>query len=38
MNAYKHDGFWMPMDNIRDKEYLESLWAGGDAPWKIWQQ
>lgn len=37
MNAYKHHGFWMPMDNIRDRECLESLWAGGEAPWKIWQ-
>lgn len=46
MNAYKHDGFWMPMDNIRDREYLESLWIEGaqgaqgaqGAPWKIWRQ
>lgn len=36
MSAYKHDGFWMPMDNIRDREYLESLWRSGSAPWKVW--
>jgi glucose-1-phosphate cytidylyltransferase len=34
--AYKHDGFWQCMDTIRDKKRLEDLWAGGDAPWKIW--
>lgn len=37
MSAYKHSGFWMPMDNIRDKEYLEELWKSG-APWKIWKE
>lgn len=36
MTAYKHDGFWSPMDTVRDKEYLERLWAGGNAPWKKW--
>lgn len=36
MTAYKHDGFWSPMDNVRDKEYLEKLWADGEAPWKVW--
>lgn len=34
--AYKHDGFWQPMDTLRDKNYLEELWAGGNAPWKVW--
>ena len=34
--AYKHNGFWQPMDTIRDKEYLESLWKSGDAPWRNW--
>lgn len=37
MSAYKHNGFWMPMDNMRDKECLEGLWKSGNAPWKIWQ-
>ena len=36
MTAYKHDGFWSPMDTMRDKEYLEELWKSGKAPWKIW--
>ena len=34
--AFKHTGFWQPMDTLRDKELLESLWAGGRAPWKTW--
>lgn len=36
MAAYQHDGFWYPMDTIRDKDYLESEWASGNAPWKLW--
>lgn len=35
MMAYKHPGFWSPMDNIHDREYLEKLWSSS-APWKIW--
>lgn len=35
MAAYKHGGFWSPMDNIHDREYLEKLWNSGNAPWKI---
>ena len=35
MAAYKHEGFWSPMDTMRDKEYLESLWEIEKAPWKI---
>ena len=34
--AYTHDGFWQPMDTLRDKTQLEELWASGKAPWKIW--
>ncbi|MGC8483775.1 MAG: glucose-1-phosphate cytidylyltransferase [Thermodesulfobium sp.] len=34
--AYKHRGFWQPMDTMRDKNTLESLWNSGKAPWKIW--
>lgn len=34
--AFHHDGFWHPMDTLRDKQYLESLWAKGEAPWKTW--
>lgn len=32
--AYRHQGFWHPMDTLRDKQFLESLWSGGKAPWK----
>lgn len=34
--AYKHNGFWQPMDTLRDKNYLEELWKSGNAPWKVW--
>ena len=34
--AYKHHGFWRPMDTLRDKHALELLWETGQAPWKIW--
>lgn len=34
--AYEHQGFWQPMDTLRDKLYLEELWESGQAPWKIW--
>ncbi|MCX7738951.1 MAG: glucose-1-phosphate cytidylyltransferase [Hydrogenothermaceae bacterium] len=34
--AYKHTGFWKPMDTLRDKRELENLWNSGNAPWKIW--
>jgi glucose-1-phosphate cytidylyltransferase len=34
--AFRHEGFWQPMDTLREKELLESLWSSGQAPWKIW--
>jgi glucose-1-phosphate cytidylyltransferase len=34
--AYRHQGFWQPMDTLRDKNVLEDLWQSGSAPWKIW--
>ncbi len=34
--AFRHDGFWQPMDTLRDKHVLEDLWASGKAPWKTW--
>jgi glucose-1-phosphate cytidylyltransferase len=34
--AYKHLGFWQPMDTLRDKALLEELWASSKAPWKLW--
>jgi glucose-1-phosphate cytidylyltransferase len=36
MSAFEHDGFWQPMDTLRDKNYLEYLWKEGRAPWKTW--
>jgi glucose-1-phosphate cytidylyltransferase len=36
LSAYFHRGFWQPMDHLRDRQYLEGLWASGNAPWKIW--
>lgn len=36
LNAFKHDGFWQPMDTLRDKNYLEDLLAEGQAPWVSW--
>jgi glucose-1-phosphate cytidylyltransferase len=36
LSAYKHPGFWQPMDTLRDKQYLEDLWAKDKAPWKVW--
>jgi glucose-1-phosphate cytidylyltransferase len=35
--AYKHEGFWLPMDTLRDKQKLQELWESGDAPWKNWE-
>ncbi|WP_294772290.1 glucose-1-phosphate cytidylyltransferase [uncultured Rhodoferax sp.] len=37
MMAYEHNGFWQPMDTLREKNLLEELWATGKAPWKTWQ-
>ena len=34
--AYKHDGFWQPMDTLHDKNLLEGLWNSNRAPWKVW--
>lgn len=34
--AFKHHGFWQPMDTLRDKMHLEELWLSGKAPWKVW--
>jgi glucose-1-phosphate cytidylyltransferase len=36
LSAFQHQGFWQPMDTLRDKMYLEELWQSGNAPWKIW--
>ena len=34
--CHQHDGFWQPMDTLRDKNYLEDLWVSDKAPWKLW--
>ncbi len=38
MIAYKHKGFWKPMDTMTDKRELESMWNSGNAPWKVWDK
>ncbi|MEX0686543.1 MAG: glucose-1-phosphate cytidylyltransferase [Balneolales bacterium] len=37
LSAFKHKGFWQPMDTLRDKNYIEDLWEAGSAPWKVWK-
>ena len=37
LSAFLHDGFWQPMDHLRDKLLLEELWNSGSAPWKVWK-
>lgn len=37
VGAYKHNGFWKPMDTLRDKMELEKMWETGNAPWKVWE-
>lgn len=37
LSAFKHNGFWQPMDTLRDKNYLEELWRNNQAPWKVWE-
>ena len=34
--TYKHEGFWMPMDTLRDKNLLQKIWDSGKVPWKVW--
>lgn len=36
LHAFRHSGFWQPMDTLRDKVHLEQLWSAGEAPWKVW--
>ena len=36
LHAYKHEGFWQPMDTYQEAQYLNKLWAEGKAPWKVW--
>jgi glucose-1-phosphate cytidylyltransferase len=37
LKAYFHDGFWQPMDTLRDRQYLDELWQKREAPWRLWQ-
>jgi glucose-1-phosphate cytidylyltransferase len=37
LSAFRHNGFWQPMDTLRDKNLLEGLWLTGQAPWKSWK-
>jgi glucose-1-phosphate cytidylyltransferase len=37
LSVFRHDGFWQPMDTLRDKTHLEDLWSSGNAPWKVWE-
>lgn len=37
LHAYKHTGFWQPMDTLRDRQHLEELWQSGNAPWRLWK-
>ena len=37
LSAYHHDGFWQPMDMLKDKKFLEELWHSNNAPWKLWE-
>ncbi len=37
LRAFDHEGFWQPMDTLREKNQLEELWSSGKAPWKQWQ-
>jgi len=36
LRVFRHEGFWQPMDTLRDKQYLEQLWKSDQAPWKVW--
>jgi glucose-1-phosphate cytidylyltransferase len=36
LRAYRHPGFWQPMDTLRDKQRLEAMWGSDEAPWKVW--
>jgi glucose-1-phosphate cytidylyltransferase len=38
LTAYRHTGFWQSMDTVRDRQLLEKLWDGGNAPWKLWDR
>jgi glucose-1-phosphate cytidylyltransferase len=37
LHAYRHSGFWQPLDTLRDKQVLNDLWSSGNPPWKLWR-
>ena len=37
IQTYRHEGFWSPVETVRDKTWLDGLWAAGKAPWKVWE-
>ena len=37
LKAFKHEGFWQPMDTLRERNYLQELWDSGKPPWKVWK-
>ena len=37
VQTYRHEGFWSPVETIRDKTWLDNLWTAGKAPWKVWE-
>jgi glucose-1-phosphate cytidylyltransferase len=37
LGAYRHDGFWVPMDTFKDKQLLEDMYSRGEAPWEVWK-
>ena len=36
LRAFRHEGFWQPMDTLRDRTHLEALWSSGSPPWRVW--
>jgi len=36
LTAYKHEGFWQPMDTFQEFNLLNRMWESGNAPWKVW--
>ena len=38
LHAFKHEGFWQPMDTYQETEYLNKLWSEAKAPWKVWDK
>jgi glucose-1-phosphate cytidylyltransferase len=36
MACYRHEGFWQPMDTLRDRQVLQELWDSGSPPWRTW--